>query len=310
VLASRYTPVVMVPPDAKAMDSAVREAVSADPAAIVIAGGDGTLNRVVNALDGADVPIGLLPIGTGNDFARAMCVPRSAEAAARLIVAGRTRRVDLASVNGRAFATAGLLGVPALATMSVRRWFSPNARTRPLLHVLGGAAYSLAGLRHLLHTHVAVARYTIDASCRVARSPHPANGVCSASRIQDPAPLSLRAHGMFVVNTRVLGGGLVLPLESDDADGSMEIAAIPEMPRGRLLWAFACFARGWRLPVGVLHVIRTPHAAVTCEAAEPFAADGDLMCEADRFDVRVLPRQLTVFCGWPPRVHPRPEARR
>jgi hypothetical protein len=235
VLASRYTTEVVVPPSAQAMGDAVRAAVSTGPAALVIVGGDGTLNRVLNALDGADLPLGLLPLGTGNDFARAMGVPRSAEAAARLIVAGRTRRVDLISVNRTVFGTAGLLGVPALATLTVRRWFSPGARTRPLLHLLGGATYTLAGLRHLLRLRVPAARYSIDVSRGVTVLPPPARTTSVAAQGPDCASVSLRSHGLFVANTRILGGGLVLPLDADDADGEMEIAAIPEMPRVRLL---------------------------------------------------------------------------
>jgi diacylglycerol kinase family enzyme len=114
---------------------------------------------------------------------------------------------------------------------------------------------------------------------------------------QDPVRVTLRAHGLFVANTKILGGGLVLPLAADDADGSMEIAAIPEMPRGRLLWAFACFSRGWRVPPGVLHILRGPSAIVTCDGPEPFTADGDAMWEAARFDMCVLPRRISVFCA-------------
>ena len=66
---------------------------------IVVAGGDGSLHAVVSALhrrhDLSKAVIGLLPLGTGNDFARAMEIPLDAEEAARVLVDGEIRPVDL-----------------------------------------------------------------------------------------------------------------------------------------------------------------------------------------------------------------------
>lgn len=66
---------------------------------IVVAGGDGSLHAIVSALhrrgDLADAVLGLLPLGTGNDFARTMKIPLEIKAAARVIVQGQVRRVDL-----------------------------------------------------------------------------------------------------------------------------------------------------------------------------------------------------------------------
>lgn len=291
VLASRYAPRVSEPATVDELDQSVRLAVATHVRCIVIAGGDGTVNRVVRAMDGADVPIGILPLGTGNDFAKALDLPASSVAAARVIVAGRTRRIDLAAVNGHVFCTAGLLGLPADAAMAVRRWFHPNAATRPLLHVLGESSYKLAGARQLLKRQLTVEPYELATA-----TDHPPSSGASAGAGSGQLRVSMRAYGLFVANTRVLGGGLVLPVESKDDDGRMEIALIPEMSRIRLLWAFTCFARGWRVPRGSLHVIRTSRASIVCGGTRGFAADGDLMCEADRFDLALRPGALRVLC--------------
>jgi diacylglycerol kinase family enzyme len=276
VLESRAAVSVVVPPSAAAMDDAVRAATAGRVSAIVVVGGDGTVNRVINALAGDLTPIGLIPLGTGNDFARALAVPTDPAAAARRILDASARDIDLIDVNGRLFCTAGLLGVPADAALSVRHWLAPGARTRPLLHVLGGASYSLAGMRHLLRFRSVAETYEIDAGTGVPT-------------------VSLRAHGAFFANTPVLGGGLVLPVGSDASDGTMEIVMIPEMPRWRLLYAFLCFSQGWPVPAGTLRTVRASRAVVRCEGRRPFAADGDFMGEGSQFTLTVKPCALRVI---------------
>lgn len=277
--------VVESPVTAEAMAAAARHAVAQDAAGVVVGGGDGSVNNVANELAASAVALGVLPVGTGNDFARAMGIPANPEAAARQILDGHTRRVDLVRVGARRFCTAGLLGVPADAAMTVRRWLSPGTRTRPLLHLLGGASYSLAGARHLLLRRRTVERYAID-----LRAGQPE----AAGR---STPVDLRAHGVFFANTAILGGGLALPLESHAADGLIEVAVIPEMPRLRLIWAFVCLTRGWRVPASALRTWRASGADVMCERPRRFSADGDLIAEAERFSVVVEPLALRVFCG-------------
>jgi diacylglycerol kinase (ATP) len=281
LLRSRLHVEVCHPESAAGMADAARRAAARGVSAVVVAGGDGSVNCVAGALSGSPVPLGILPLGTGNDFARALGLPPQGDDAARIVLDGREVAVDLGCVNGRWFCTAGVLGVPADAALTVRRWLSPAAATRPLLHVLGHASYSLAGLRHLLRPGTIDRRYVIDAV--------PSGGTRIVRR-------ECVGPGLFMANTRVLGGGLVLPVPADPADGWIDVAVIRATARVRLLWAFVCFARGWRLPGHVLDVVRTTEAVVTCEGRQPFAADGDLMGEDERFSISVAPRALRVIC--------------
>jgi diacylglycerol kinase (ATP) len=68
---------------------------------IVAAGGDGTLNEVVNGIgeQAAQVKIGLIPLGTGNDFARTLGLPNDVDQCIELILAGQTRSIDLVRVS-------------------------------------------------------------------------------------------------------------------------------------------------------------------------------------------------------------------
>lgn len=86
-----------------------REAIEDGADAVVAVGGDGSVNEVGKALIGTDVALGVIPIGSGNGFARHLKIPLHEKEALRTINAFRTRQIDTATINGEPFlATAGL----------------------------------------------------------------------------------------------------------------------------------------------------------------------------------------------------------
>lgn len=112
---------------------------------IILGGGDGTLNSAAPALMETDLPLGILPLGTANDLARTLEIPSDLAAAARVIVEGKIRRIDLGEVNGKLFFNVASLGLSARMTKELthdvkRRWgklgyavatFRTLARIRP-----------------------------------------------------------------------------------------------------------------------------------------------------------------------------------
>ncbi|MDF1719654.1 MAG: lipid kinase [Minwuia sp.] len=80
---------------------------------IIIGGGDGTMLHSAPALLDAGRPVGLLPLGTANDLARTLDIPSDPVQAARVIVQGQTRRIDLGTVNGRPYFNVASLGFSA-----------------------------------------------------------------------------------------------------------------------------------------------------------------------------------------------------
>src|ERR1700694_4442590 len=77
------------------LESRARQAIAAGRRLLVAMGGDGTFQGLANAGDGSDVLLGLLPTGGGNDFASALGLPRDPVAAARAVLRGQPRCVDL-----------------------------------------------------------------------------------------------------------------------------------------------------------------------------------------------------------------------
>ena len=121
IFESHSLPAEFVPtPSAVEMESSVRTAIARGARTLFAVGGDGTLQSLVNAAFGADVLLGILPAGGGNDFAAALQIPPDPVEAARLLLHGRVLRADLARVraaNGceRLYVGGGGLGIDAEA---------------------------------------------------------------------------------------------------------------------------------------------------------------------------------------------------
>lgn len=79
--------------------------------ALVVAGGDGTISAVAGAVAGSDVSLGIVAMGTLNHFARDLGLPLEPGPAAAVIAAGRTRKVDVAELNGRVFVNNSSVGL-------------------------------------------------------------------------------------------------------------------------------------------------------------------------------------------------------
>lgn len=97
----------------KDMADAVRHSLERTPDwdAVVVGGGDGSVNAAASVLAGTDIPLGVLPLGTFNHFAKDLGVPLALESAAAAVARGHTTLVDLGEVNGRIFVNNSSLGI-------------------------------------------------------------------------------------------------------------------------------------------------------------------------------------------------------
>src|SRR5215212_2275479 len=79
--------------------------------ALVAGGGDGTINGAAAAVEGTNVPLGILPMGTLNHFAKDTGIPLLLDEAVATIAAQQTRRVDVGELNGRVFVNNSSIGI-------------------------------------------------------------------------------------------------------------------------------------------------------------------------------------------------------
>ena len=124
---------------------------------VLTLGGDGTAMEVAGALAWSDIPLGVLPGGTGNLLARALGVPMKVERAVPALLGGTLKRIDLGVIRGRRFAVAAGVGIDAVMIEETPRWMKRR---------LGVLAYSLiatrAALRAVLRRQFFLARVVVD----------------------------------------------------------------------------------------------------------------------------------------------------
>lgn len=122
---------------------------------MVALGGDGTINYVVNSMKrkGLDIPLGVVPSGTANDFAGALGMSGTPEEAARQIATGRIERVDCGRVNDLYFVNIFSFGI--FTTTSQR---TPDERK----HRLGKLAYMIEGVKEFRAMHAVPLQVTAD----------------------------------------------------------------------------------------------------------------------------------------------------
>ena len=181
----------------------VREGLAAGTDALVVVGGDGVISVALQEVGGGDVPLGIIPAGTGNDHAREFGIPTNdPEAAADIVVDGWTETIDLGRIQcgkGRQksdkwFGTVAATGFDSLVTDRANRMRWPRGRMR----------YNLAMLAELSALRLLPFRMVLD------------------GRDEIVADLTLAAFG----NTRSYGGGMLICPNADHTDGQLDITMV------------------------------------------------------------------------------------
>src|SRR5215218_6995650 len=99
---------------------------------LVLGGGDGSVSSVVDFLANREVVLGLLPLGTANDFARTLGIPSDIEGACQTIAAGKTVDVDLGLAGDNYFVNVASVGLGVEATRALSPWLKKS--TGPLAY--------------------------------------------------------------------------------------------------------------------------------------------------------------------------------
>jgi YegS/Rv2252/BmrU family lipid kinase len=233
------------------------EAVTEGFTTVVAAGGDGTLNEVLNGLGDAPwgfdrAKLGVIPLGTMNVFARELGLPLNVPGAWQAVQAGAEQRVDLAwfetTVGGRTvrryFAQMAGAGLDARAIELVDWSWKKKA---------GPLAYVMAGIRAMREESP---RLTVESDNE-----------------------RLEGELVLVGNGRFYGGSLRVFSDASARDGRLEVCVFPQFNWWLLLRAMPPLLLGGRLPEACARRLRASSFRITSPSRVPVEADGELAGE-------------------------------
>jgi YegS/Rv2252/BmrU family lipid kinase len=248
-----------------------RQAVDQELDAVLVVGGDGTINEVINGLAESPVALGVLPGGTGNVWAKELGLPTRSPLhwlplvdSAKALVPGETRRIDLGKANGRYFLQWTGLGLDAEVTYAMEPRTRRQRRLGALAYVVAGVstAVTMAGIR---------ARINIDDE-RIYR----------------------RSILIVISNSQLYGGKVRIATDARLDDGLLDVD----------IFAGTGFTSSMRTALGIitgLHVRDPRHSRYLCsqisiETDKPMAihVDGEPLGTTP-IECHVVPRALSVL---------------
>ena len=245
-----------------------RDARRSNASTIIVAGGDGTLNEVANGLgiSAPDVRLGLLPLGTGNDFARTLNLPARVDDNIDILCRGKTKRIDLVRVKSkrsRYFVNVSAGGFSGIVdekiTPRIKQAWGPLAYVR-------GAAAALPSL-HPYKTEI---------------------------WLDDREQLCTDLYNVVVANGRFVAGGLPIAPTADPTDGKLEVVLIPKLGPAEMALLAADIVLGKHLSSNATIFRQARKVSVRSRPGMCFNVDGELVGNAPAV-FQIMPRALNFI---------------
>ncbi len=234
--------------------------------ALVVVGGDGIISLALQVLAQTDIPLGIIPSGTGNDHAREFGIPaKDPEAAADIIVDGSVTTVDLGRITAidgsqKWFGTVMAAGFDSLVTDRTNRMRWPHGRMR----------YNVAMVAELSKLRLLPFSLTFD------------------GRELD-TELTLAAFG----NTKSYGGGMLICPDADPTDGLLDVTMVSSASRTKLIRLFPTVFKGTHVDLDEVRTERARTITVDSPGINAYA-DGEFACPLP-VEVSAVPGALKIL---------------
>ncbi len=252
------------------LENQVRDAIRDGATQLIVAGGDGSIHEAVNGImaAGGEAALGVVPVGTGNDFAKAAGIPLDWEAATTLLARriaddARPRRIDLGRMNDRWFANGAGIGLDAKVTQIARSYRWP----------IGDLVY-LAAIFHAMVDGIATPEILIE-----------------SEQLQWDGPLTLAN----VSNGPWVGGMFHISPMANNEDGTLELLIAAPVTRGRILQLLPKLMRGSHMDETEIVHASVKRVKVSASAAVLSHLDGEVRPLQTDFDIEVLPEALQLL---------------
>jgi len=215
----------------------------------IVIGGDGTVQSVVQELAYTDIPFGIIPAGSGNDFARGLKLPLKPLEALEALLTAASKRIDLLKVGGRLCVTVVGIGIDGTVAYEVNRsslkkWFNTLR--------LGSLAYVFSLLKVLVRYKTQTVTLQLDEG-----------GAVTARDVWMIAAANFKSYG----------GGMNICPQASASDGLMDLCVVSGVGRMELLRVFPQVFRGTHVSHPAVSMYRASRLDVT--SASPMLAHGD-----------------------------------
>jgi len=233
---------------------------------LILGGGDGTVSSVVDFLVDSDAVLGLLPLGTANDFARTLDIPGDIEAACRTIAEGKVVDIDLGLAGDNFYVNVASVGLGVEATRALSPWLKKS--TGPL-------AYPVAAIKAFLRHEPFSATLTFPDG--------------------DHEPVEYdRLLQVAIGNGRFYGGGMIVASESGIDDETLDIYAIDLGRHRDLIGAARYLKSGDFIKTDGVHHFRTSRVKLETSPELPVNIDGEVVTHTPQ-DFSVAHNALEVL---------------
>jgi YegS/Rv2252/BmrU family lipid kinase len=238
-----------------------KSAVSAGVDLVIACGGDGTVTACADGVTGTGVPLGIIPMGTGNLLARNIGLPMGLDQALAIALGSVQQPIDVGRANGKLFIVMTGLGLDARIL---------SGTSDPLKKRLGWLAYAISAVRHLGGRPM---RVTVSADGGRRRR--------------------MRANALIVGNVGWLRGGLPLLPDARPDDGLLD--AVVLIAGGLTGWLAVAADILLRRPArGRIYRIQFTRLQLTLDQEQPWELDGEVMGSTRQLTVVAQPAALPL----------------
>jgi YegS/Rv2252/BmrU family lipid kinase len=229
---------------------------------VIVGGGDGTLNMVVDSLVESQLPLGILPLGTANDLARTLHIPFAIPEACQVIAQGRIKPIDLGWVNGKYFFNVASLGL----SVSITEKLTKSAKQR-----WGIFAYALSAFQAISQTRPFHANITLNGQT-----------------------VRVKTVQIAIGNGRYYGGGMAVAADATIDDQRLDLYSLELEYWWQICSLVLTFPKGEH---GILPWVRTLESGeIIIDTRKPHQinTDGEITATTPA-TFRVIPQALKVF---------------
>jgi YegS/Rv2252/BmrU family lipid kinase len=182
------------------------------PDCVIAAGGDGTINTVINALAYSKIPLAIIPLGTSNVFSIELDIPSDIQSACQLIAQSDVHTIDIGKFNNRFFTCIAGIGIDA--------YISHHVESRShIKHLLGGSAYVIIGILDFLNYHFRPIHLTVDNN-----------------------PSARTGYFVIIANGRHYGGKIIVAPHARLDDGLLDVVIF----KSRTIVSIVKYLRGFQ----------------------------------------------------------------